>query len=133
MEENDSRYNNIDEIRLGMSSSEHKGTSYEGRSLHVTNSSRHETIESNYINKNSSAPLSLETSRVIKSQREAMRLKINLMKEPSVDEDLPFESDDGGITGATSENMEHQSTTKRPSTPLSIQRTPLTLSSVSIT
>lgn len=119
----DSEYGNIDEIRLGMSTSEHEGT----------NSSRQEDIESNYINKTSSGPLSLEASHVIKSQREAMRLKINLMKESSVDEDFPFESDDGGITSVKSEDIEDQSTRKRPSTPLSIQRSPLTISSVSIT
>ena len=117
MEDNDSRYGNIGKERPP----------------HVINSSRHEAIESNYINKTSSGPLSLEASRVVKSQREAMRLKINLMKESSVDEDLPFESDDGGITSVISEDIEDQSTPKRPSTPLSIQRSPLTLSSVSIT
>ncbi|KAL9984891.1 hypothetical protein ACROYT_G007236 [Oculina patagonica] len=129
----DSEYGNIDEIRLGMSASEHEATSCKERSPDVTNSSRQEDIESNYINKTSSGPLSLEASRVIKSQREAMRLKINLMKESSVDEDFPLESDDGGITSVKSEDIEEQSTPKRPSTPLSIQRSPLTISSVSIT
>lgn len=129
----DSEYGNIDEIRLGMSASEHEATSCKERSPDVTNSSRQENIESNYINKTSSGPLSLEASRVIKSQREAMRLKINLMKESSVDDDFPLESDDGGITSVKSEDIEEQSTPKRPSTPLSIQRSPLTISSVSIT
>lgn len=136
MEDNDypshsPRYGNIDEIR--MKASELDETSSEQSSSHVTNSSRNEAIESNHINKTSTGPLSLGASRVIKSQREAMRLKINLMKESSVDEDVPFESNDSGITSVIGEDLEGQSTPKRPSTPLSIQRNALTLSSVSIT
>lgn len=129
LEENASRYGNIDQFRLGTSASQHDGSSCKERN--VTNSSTHEDPESNYINKTPPGPLSLGGRRVIKSQREAMRLKINLMKESSVDEDLPFEYDDGEITSVTSEGVEDQSTPKRPSTPLSIQRSPLTLSHIS--
>ena len=127
LEENASRYGNIDQFRLG--TSKHDGSSCKERN--VTNSSTHEDTESNYINKTPPGPLSLGGRRVIKSQREARRLKINLMKESSVDEDLPFEYDDGEITSITSEGVEDQSTPKRPSTPLSIQRSPLTLSHIS--
>ena len=135
MDENYIRYGNIDKLTLGLSG-EHEGTSSEKQLPHVTNSSNHEDFESNYTNKTSAGPLSKEANRVLKSQREAMRLKINLMKEYSVDEDLPPESHDGGssIATVTDEDLEgQQSTPKRPSTPLSIQRGPLTLSSVSIT
>lgn len=133
MDDNYIRYGNIDQLTLGLSG-EHEGISPEKQSPHVTNSSKHEAFESNYINKTSAGPLSMEASRVIKSQREATRLKINLMKESSVDEDLPPESGDGSITSVTDEDVEgQQSTPKRPSTPLSIQRGLLTLSSVSIT
>ena len=93
-------------------------------------------LEGSYISKTCAGALGVEASRVIKSQREATRLKINLMKESSIDEELPPESDDGSssITSVTDEDLEGQrSTPKRPSTPLSIQRGQFTLSSVSIT
>lgn len=71
---------------------------------------------------------------MIRSPREAMRLKINLMREASVDDDdVPFESDDSRITSVIGENFEGQITPKRSSTPLNIERNSLTLSSVSIT
>ena len=132
MDENYTRYGNIDELTRGLSG-EHEGTSSEKQSPHVAISS---SLEGNYINKTCAGLLSMEASHAIKSQREATRLKINLMKESSIDEELPPESDDdsSNITSVTDEDLEgQQSTPKRPSTPLSIQRGPLTLSSVSIT
>lgn len=93
-------------------------------------------LEANYISKTCAGALSVEASRIIKSQKEATRLKINLMKDSSFDEEFPTESDDGSssIMSVTDEDLEGQrSTPKRPSTPLSIQRGQFTLSSVSIT
>ena len=93
-------------------------------------------LEGNYISKSCAGALSVEASCVIKSQREAARLKINLMRESSIDEELPPKNGDGSssITSVTDEDLEGQrSTPKRPSTPLSIQRGQFTLSSVSIT
>jgi len=129
MNENYIRYGNIEKLTLGLSGGEHDGTSSEKQSPQVTDLSNH---EGNYINKTSASALSIEAS---KSQKDATRLKINLMKETSVDEELPPESHDGSsIMSATDEDLEgQQSTPKRPSTPLSIKRGQFTLSSVSIT
>lgn len=128
MNEDYMRYGNIDKLTLGLND-EHEETSSEKQSPHVADCSN---LEANYINKTSQSALSMEA---IKSQRDAARLKINLMKEPSVDEELPPESHDGSsIMSATDEDLkDQQSTPKRPSTPLSIQRGHFTLSSVSIT
>lgn len=132
IDENYIQYGNIDNLTRGLSS-DHEGTSSEKQSSHVADSSN---LEGNYISKTCADALSVEASLVIKSQREATRLKINLMKESSFDEELPTESDDASssIMSVTDEDLECQrSAPKRPSTPLSIQRGQFTLSSVSIT
>lgn len=113
------RYGNIDEIRMAIGASEEESVRHE-----ETNP---QTLESAASNRTRSPPvqLSMDEIRVIKSQREAMHLKINLMKESSVDEDIAFESDDA-------KDLDEKTKPKRPSTPLNIQRNVLTLSSVSI-
>lgn len=95
-----SRYGNIDELGLRMNASDQDEDWSEESSI------RH-PAQSNYVNRTPPGPLSLDESRVIRSQREAMRLKINFMKETSVDDDVPFECQD----------LEGQNTPKRPSTP----------------
>lgn len=118
------RYGNIDELRMAMRASEHEGASSEDHAAQGEADAR-EGTDSNCVNM-SPVKMSVDEIHVIKSQREAMRLKINLMKESSVDEDSPYESNDA-------EDLEEQSKPKRPSTPLSIQRNAVfTLSSVSI-
>lgn len=97
-------------------------------------SSAQQPSQPNHMVGLSPGPVSSGEICVMRTQREAMRLKINLMKETSVDDDdAPFESDDSGITSVIGENFEGQIAPKRPSTPLNIQRNSLTLSSVSIT
>ena len=113
------RYGNIDEIRMAIGASEEESVRHE-----ETNP---QTLESAASNRTRSPPvqLSMDEIRVLKSQREAMHLKINLMKESSVDEDIAFESDDA-------EDLDEKTKPERPSTPLNIQRNVFTLSSVSI-
>ena len=118
------RYGNIDEIRMAIKASEEEEVALaEQRASGVeTHPHAHDSTEGNPVM--SPVNLSSEEVRVIKSQREAMQLNINVMKESSVD-DMPFEGDDA-------EGLGEQSKPKRPSTPLSIRRNVFTLSSVSI-
>ena len=59
------------------------------------------------------------------SQKEAKRLKINLMQESSFDEEIPCESN-------STDDQEEESKARRPSTPLNVQQNMRALSSVII-
>lgn len=66
-----------------------------------------------------------DVALAVTSKKEAKRLKINLMKESSFDEEIPFESN-------STDDQEDESKPKRPSTPLHIQKNMWPLSSVII-
>ena len=120
------RYGNIDEIRMAIKASEEEEMEGDLAEQHAstveTQPHAHDSTEGDRTK--SPVNLNSEELRVMKSQRETMRLKINLMKESSVD-DIQCESEDA-------EDLGEQSKPKRPSTPLSIRRNVFTLSSVSI-
>mgnify|MGYP000073150658 FL=1 len=66
-----------------------------------------------------------DVALAVTSKKEAKRLKINLMKESSFDEEIPFESN-------STDDQEDESKPKRPSTPRHIQKNMWPLSSVII-
>ena len=109
------RYGNIEEIRMNAQRSELEGATCP----------THESDESSCVSASPVERKSLDDGRVVKSHRDALRLKINLKKEPSVDEDVPPGSKDA-------EGVTEQKKPKRPATPLSIKRNVFTTASVSI-
>lgn len=123
------KYGNIDEIRMAAAraSEQEEALAKEHESVGKSWPQASESTDSNYGK--SPVNSSGDEMRVIKSQSEALRFKINMTKEPSVDvddgDDVPFERDDG-------EDLPEKNKQKRPSTPLSIRRNVWTLSSVSI-
>lgn len=123
------KYGNIDEIRMAAAraSEQEEALAKEHESVGKSGPQAPESTDSNYGK--SPVNSSGDEMRVIKSQSEALRFKINMTKEPSVDvddgDDVPFERDDG-------EDLPEKNKQKRPSTPLSIRRNVWTLSSVSI-
>ena len=123
------KYGNIDEIRMAAARAceEQEALAKEREPVGKSGPQAPDSTDSNYVQ--SPVNSSEDKMGVIKSQKEALRLKINMMKEPSVDDDdgddLPFERDNA-------EDLPEKSKPKRPSTPLSIRRNVWTLSSVSI-
>lgn len=120
------RYGNIEEIRMNAQRSELEGATCRNHSsLEEIHPSTHESDESSCVSASPVERQSLDDGRVVKSHRDALRLKINLKKEPSVDEDVPPGSKDA-------EGVTEQKKPKRPATPLSIKRNVFTTASVSI-
>lgn len=109
------RYGNIEEIRMNAQRNELEGATCRN----------HSSVEEIHPSTHESDQKSLNDGHVVKSQRDALRLKINLKKEPSVDEDIPPGSKDA-------EGVTEQRKPKRPATPLSIKRNVFTTASVSI-
>ena len=120
------RYGNIEDIRRNAQRNELEGATCRNHSSpEETHPSTHESDESSCVSASSVERKSLDDGRVVKPQRDALRLKINLKKEPSVDEDVPPGSKDA-------EGVTEQRKPKRPATPLSIKRSVFTTASVSI-
>lgn len=117
------RYGNIEAIR--MNAQLEGATCRNHSSQEEIHPSTHESDESSCVSASPVERKSLDDGRVVKSQRDALRLKINLKKEPSVDEDVPPGSKDP-------EGVTEQRKPKRPATPLSIKRNVFTTASVSI-
>ena len=117
-------YGNIEEIRMNAQRNELEGATCRNRSsLEEIHSSTHESDESSCVSASPVEKKSLDS--LVKSQRGALRLKMNLQKESSVDEDVPPGS-------SNAEAVTEQKKPKRPGTPLSIKKNVFTPASVSI-